>query len=262
MKEEITTGRFSERAVLVTGSGGDIGRSIAMQFAAEGAAVGVVDVDSTRISATLDAIHARGGRAVGLEADVSATHEVDSVIDTAVREFGRLDVLCNNAGILPLGSVEMTEEGDWDRCFAINAKGPFLCSKAALPHLLNSASGAIVNIASIGGLVGVVGMAAYSASKGALISLTRSMALETAGKGIRVNAICPGTVLTSVIREMAQARGDGDGDRGIALMTEKYPVGRLAAPEEIAKVAVFLASDDASFMTGSIVTADGGMTAQ
>jgi NAD(P)-dependent dehydrogenase (short-subunit alcohol dehydrogenase family) len=157
--------------------------------------------------------------------------------------------------------AEATEE-DWDRCFAVNVKGTFLCSKAAIPHLRDAGGGAIVNQGSVAGLVAVPNFAAYCAAKGAVVSLTRSMAIDLAPQRIRVNAICPGTVFTPLMEPMLRARGDGDLDAGLAKTLVKYPIGRLGTPEEIARVALFLSSDESSFMTGSIVTADGGMTAQ
>jgi NAD(P)-dependent dehydrogenase (short-subunit alcohol dehydrogenase family) len=179
-----------------------------------------------------------------------------------VDELGRLDVLYNNAGVNSAGSVVDATEDDWDRCFAVNAKGTFLCSRAAVPYLEEAGGGAIVNQGSVAGLVAVPNFAAYCAAKGAVVALTRSMAIDLAGRRIRVNAICPGTVFTPLMEPMLRARGDGDLEAGLAKTVVKYPIGRLGTPEEIARVALFLASDEASFLTGSIVTADGGMTAQ
>jgi NAD(P)-dependent dehydrogenase (short-subunit alcohol dehydrogenase family) len=247
---------------LITGAGSGIGRAAAELFAAEGAAVAVVDLIAEAAEETVAKITADGGQAVALAANVAVAAEVESAVARAVGELGRLDVLYNNAGVNSAGSVADATEDDWDRCFAVNAKGTFLCSRAAVPHLEEAGGGAIVNQGSVAGLVAVPNFAAYCAAKGAVVALTRSMAIDLAGRRIRVNAICPGTVFTPLMEPMLRARGDGDLEAGLAKTVVKYPIGRLGTPEEIARVALFLASDEASFLTGSIVTADGGMTAQ
>jgi NAD(P)-dependent dehydrogenase (short-subunit alcohol dehydrogenase family) len=247
---------------MITGAGSGIGRAAAELFAAEGATVAVVDLVADAAEETVGKITAGGGQALALAANVAVAAEVESAVARAVQELGRLDVLYNNAGVNSAGSVLDATEEDWDRCFAVNAKGTFLCSRAAVPHLEAAGGGAIVNQGSVAGLVAVPNFAAYCAAKGAVVALTRSMAIDLAGRRIRVNAICPGTVFTPLMEPMLRARGDGDLEAGLAKTVVKYPIGRLGTPEEIARVALFLASDEASFMTGSIVTADGGMTAQ
>ncbi|MDT4961747.1 MAG: hypothetical protein QOF87_1394 [Pseudonocardiales bacterium] len=256
------TGRLADRVALVTGGGSGIGLAAANLFAAEGAAVAVVDVRAEVADEAAGKIVAEGGRAIALVANVADAAEVAAAVDRAAAEFGRIDVLYNNAGVNSAGSVADAAEDDWDRCFDVNVKGTFLFSRAVVPHLRAAGGGAIVNQGSVAGLVGVPNFAAYCAAKGAVVALTRSMAIDLAPDGIRVNAICPGTVFTPLMEPMLRARGDGDLAAGLAKTVVKYPIGRLGNPEEIARVALFLASDDASFVTGSIVTADGGMTAQ
>jgi NAD(P)-dependent dehydrogenase (short-subunit alcohol dehydrogenase family) len=254
------TGRLAGKVALITGGGSGIGQATAVRFAAEGARVGVLDRSPEAAASTVELITAAGGSALALAADVSDAAQVSSAVEALVAEFGRLDVLYNNAGVDSRGSVAVAEEADWDRCFAVNVKGTFLTSQAALRHLGEGAS--IINQASVAGLVGVMNFAAYCSAKGAVIALTRSMAVDLAGRGVRVNVICPGTVYTPLMEPMLRARGDGDLAAGLAKTLVKYPIGRLGDPRDIANVALFLASDEASFMTGSVVTPDGGMTAQ
>jgi NAD(P)-dependent dehydrogenase (short-subunit alcohol dehydrogenase family) len=256
------SGQMEGRVALITGAGSGIGRAAAQRFAAEGCAVAVVDMVAAAAAETAGKIVAEGGRAISCPADITVDAEVRTAVDHAVEAFGSLDVLYNNAGVNSSGSVADATEEDWDRCFAVNAKGTFLCSRAAVEYLAASGSGAIVNQGSVAALVGVPRFAAYCAAKGAVVALTRSMAIDLAPRGIRVNAICPGTVFTPLMEPMLRARGDGDMEVGLARTVVKYPIGRLGTPEEIASAALFLASDQASFLTGSVLAADGGMTAQ
>jgi NAD(P)-dependent dehydrogenase (short-subunit alcohol dehydrogenase family) len=256
------TGKLDGKVALITGAGSGIGRASAELFAAEGAAVAVVDLRLDAAEETVAKILAAGGRALAIAANVTAAGEVDNAIAATVTQFGGLNVLYNNAGVDSTGSVATATQADWDRCFDVNAKGTFLCSRAAIPHLETAGGGAIVNQGSVAGLVGVPNFAAYCAAKGAVVALTRSMAIDLAARHIRVNVICPGTVFTTLMEPLLRARGDGDLEAGLAKTVAKYPIGRLGTPEEIARVALFLGSEDASFLTGSVITADGGMTAQ
>jgi len=256
------TGKLEGKAALITGAGSGIGRASAELFSSEGSAVAVVDLREDAARETADKISADGGRAVAVAADVTDADGIEAAVARIVSELGRLDIVYNNAGIGSTGSVADGTEEDWDRCLAVNAKGTFLTSRAAVPHLEASGGGAIVNQGSVAALVGVANFAAYCAAKGAVVSLTRSMAIDLAPRGIRVNVICPGTVFTPLMEPMLTARGGGDMAKGLALTVAKYPIGRLGTPEEIARVALFLACDDAAFVTGSTFAADGGMTAQ
>jgi NAD(P)-dependent dehydrogenase (short-subunit alcohol dehydrogenase family) len=253
--------RLEGKVALVTGAGSGIGQATALRFAAEGAAVAVVDVNADAAAHTAMMISKEDhGRALALAADVSAAEQIETAVGAAVAEFGRLDVVYNNAGVGSSGSVAVADVDEWERCFAVNVRGTFLCSRAALRHLGNG--GSIINQGSVSALVGVLDLAAYCAAKGAVVSLTRAMAVDLAPRGIRVNVICPGTVYTPLMEPLLRARGDGDVQTGLARTLVKYPLGRLGTPEDIANVALFLASDEASFLTGSVITPDGGMTAQ
>ena len=257
------TARLADRVALVTGAGSGIGLAAANLFAAEGAAVAVVDVRAEAADEAAGKIVAEGGRAVGLVANVADAAQVAAAVTRAAEEFGRIDVLYNNAGVNSAGSVADAAEDDWDRCFDVNVKGTYLFSRAVVPHLRAAGGGAIVNQGSVAGLVGVPNFAAYCAAKGAVVALTRSMAIDLAPDWDPGQRHLPGHgVHPADGADAARPRRRRPRRPGLAKTVVKYPIGRLGNPEEIARVALFLASDDASFITGSIVTADGGMTAQ
>lgn len=254
--------RLEGKAALITGGGSGIGRAAAELFASEGASVAVVDIDLAAAQETVAIVRRAGGTAVAVSGNVADATDISRAVNEAAAGLGRLDIVYNNAGVNSKGSVADAEESDWDRCFDVNVKGTFLTSKAAIPHLDASGGGAIVNQASVAALVAVAGFAAYCAAKGAVVSLTKSMAIDLAPRKIRVNALCPGTVYTPLMEPLMRMRGDGDLEAGLAKTALKYPIGRIGVPMEIAQAALFLASDDASFVTGSIFAVDGGMTAQ
>jgi NAD(P)-dependent dehydrogenase (short-subunit alcohol dehydrogenase family) len=251
-------GKLAGKVAVVTGAGSGIGRASAGLFAREGATVALIDLNAQAAKEAARQIAEDGGSALAIGADVCDPAQVDA----AFAEIGRVDVLYNNAGVNSSGSVIDATEEDWDRCFAVNAKGTFLCSRAAGRSMVAAGAGSIINQGSVAAVVGIANFASYCASKGAVVALTRSMSVDLAPRGVRVNVICPGTVYTPLMEPMLRARGDGDLAAGLALTTAKYPIGRLGTPDEIAAVALFLACDDSSFLTGSVITADGGMTSQ
>jgi meso-butanediol dehydrogenase/(S,S)-butanediol dehydrogenase/diacetyl reductase len=231
---------------LVTGGSNGIGAAIVARLAGEGA--NVLIADRTPPATTSDAIRY-------IATDVAKTDEVAAAVAAALGHWGRLDLLFNNAGVGAFGEISETDDATWDQVFAVNIRAIFLFCRAAIPAIRESGGGAIVNIASISGLGGDYGMGAYNASKGAVVNYTRSLALECAAHGIRVNALCPGLVDTAMSSPGLERPEDK------AQWLERIPLGRPAKPEEMASVAAFLASDDASYLTGSIVAADGGTTA-
>lgn len=253
------TGASSGRVAIVTGAGGGIGSASARLLAADGAAVALVDLRLDAAEAVAQEIKDAGGAAVALAADVSVEADVVAAVARTVETFGGVDVLVNNAGMALQGSIVDTSVDDWDRVQAVNLRGTFLFMKHAAPVLRDG--GAIVNIASVAALMVVREAAAYTAAKGGVVALTRMAAGEFAPR-LRVNCICPGTVLTDMPAEMLRNRGDGDAAVGAAITAQRYLLGRLGEADEIARTVLFLATAASSFLTGSVITADGGVTAQ
>ncbi|MCA1730136.1 MAG: SDR family oxidoreductase [Actinobacteria bacterium] len=243
---------------LVTGASNGIGRGIALRFAEEGAAVGVLDLDGASCERVADEIVQRGGRAVALVADVSNAGEVGSAVRTLTDTFGTPAVLVHNAAIMPPGTLDETAEEDWDHAFAVNAKGAYMTSRELIPLMRRAGGGTIIFMASVTGVIGLPGLAAYSATKGALISLTRAMAIDYAREGIRVNSVSPGTIDTPMTQNFVAEQKDPEETR--KAFDEMHPVGRIGTIEEVANVFVFLASDQSSFVTGANYSVDGGLS--
>ncbi len=251
-------GRFEGRVALVTGGGSGIGRATALAFSREGAKVVVSDVAEDGGQETVRMIEDTGGKALFVKADVTKAKDVERLVDRAVQTYGRLDCAHNNAGIAgPVAQVADYPEEEWDRVIAINLKGVWLSMKYELPQMLEQGGGAIVNTASIEGLVAVAGNSAYDASKHGVAGLTKTAAIEYARRNIRVNAVCPGYIDTPMVQEYFRTAP------GLEETTaDLHPIGRIGKPEEIAEAVVWLCSDAASFVTGHTMTVDGGYVAQ
>jgi NAD(P)-dependent dehydrogenase (short-subunit alcohol dehydrogenase family) len=241
--------RFDAKTVIVTGAGSGIGAEMARMFAEEGAVVFGADLDPSGVPSTCAA----------MKVDVSDSTEVESIVDRAVAETGRLDVMCNNAGTPSTADPISCTVEEWDRVFKVNARGVFLGTKHALPVMLRQGQGAIVNTASVAGIVGLPDRTAYCASKGAVISFTKQVAVQYAGTGVRCNCICPGTVDSPWVEGLLEQAEDPRQARDALIA--RQPMGRLGDPREIAAAAVYLASDDAAFITGTALVIDGGLLA-
>jgi NAD(P)-dependent dehydrogenase (short-subunit alcohol dehydrogenase family) len=254
----MTGTRFSDKVALVTGAGSGIGRASALAFGQAGARVVVVDIDAESAIETVRLIADAGATAILLKADVSSSSDVSSMVGETTRIFGRLDFAHNNAGIE--GEIAKTadcSEDNWDSVIATNLKSVWLCMKYEIGQMIRQGRGAIVNTSSVYGLSGCErGMPAYAASKHGIIGLTKTAALEYAGSGIRVNAVCPGAVNTPFRERLVAKSKEKSTD------SERYPLGRVAEPCEISDAVLWLCSDEASFITGTIMVVDGGLSAR
>lgn len=247
-----------QRVALVTGASSGIGRATALAFAEKGARVVVSDVQQAPGESTVREIRDKGGDAVFVKADVARADEIAALVERAVGTFGGLDFAFNNAGIegTMAATADCTED-NWDRTLAVNLKGTWLCMKYELRYMLARGGGVIVNCSSVAGLVGFQGLPAYTASKHGIVGLTRSAALEYAKSGIRVNAVCPGVIVTPMVERIVREHPEMH-----AGLTAGEPVGRMGVPEEVAAAVLWLCSDGASFVTGHAMAVDGGWVAQ
>lgn len=240
---------FLGDVVIVTGAGSGIGQEAATRFRAEGAVVVAADVQVDQVPECTEAVRV----------DVSEPEDVQALVEETLSRHGRVDILVNNAGIGSTTDILGCSVTEWDRVFAVNVRGPFLCMQAVLPHMLGRGKGVIVNVASVAGKIGLRDRAAYCASKGALIALTKQVAVQWADAGIRCNAVCPGTVDSPWVGRLLSEAPDPEERR--RELVARQPMGRLGQPQEIAQAIVYLASDAAGFMTGSELVIDGGIHA-
>ncbi|MFQ5862230.1 MAG: SDR family NAD(P)-dependent oxidoreductase [Candidatus Brocadiales bacterium] len=252
--------RLRDKVALVTGGGTGIGRATALVFAREGARVAVTGRRKGPLEETVFAIRSSGGKAILVEGDVSVARDTAEMVNKTTKNFSGIDILVNNAGVnYKSGGTIETEEDGWDIVMDINVKGIYQVSRSAVPEL-EKTRGNIVNIASIFGLIGYPKAIAYCASKGAVVNLTRSMALDLADKNIRVNCVCPGVVDTPMAREWIEKHGDYE--TVVKNILADYPIARIGRPEDIAHACLYLASDEASWVTGAILPVDGGFMAK
>jgi NAD(P)-dependent dehydrogenase (short-subunit alcohol dehydrogenase family) len=250
---------LNSKIALVTGAGSGIGAAIARRFAESGAFVYVVDIDESKGRQTADALTKDGLKAAFSRLDVSDEKACAALAEHVLKESGRLDILVNNAGIGHVGTILQTTAADMDRMYAVNVRGVFNLSRAFIGSMIEQGSGSIINMASIGGIVGITDRAAYTTTKFAVVGLTKAMALDHAKSGVRVNCICPARVETPFVK--ARIAEYPDPEKAYHDMSMSQPVGRMATPEEIAGAALYLAQDDSAFVTGSAFIIDGAFSA-
>jgi NAD(P)-dependent dehydrogenase (short-subunit alcohol dehydrogenase family) len=249
--------RLDGKVAAITGAGSGIGAAIARRFAQQGAAVAVLELDVAAGSAVRAELEAAGADAVCLPCDVTQDAQVRAAFAAVQQRFGRLDLLVNNAGIGHVGTAETTGEADFDRLFAVNVKGVFLCTRAALPLLVQS-RGAICNLASIASLIGVADRFAYSMTKGAVLTMTKSVAIDYLQAGVRCNCVCPARVHTPFVDGYLQRNYPGREEAVFRQLSQWQPMGRMGTPQEVADLVLYLCSDEAAFVTGQAVPLDGG----
>lgn len=251
--------RLAGKVALVTGGGTGIGRAIALAFAREGAKVAVAGRRVEKLRETVAELEKCGGEGLAIACDVSNARDAENAVREAATNFGRLNVLVNNAGVLHAASIEGTSEEEWDRLMTINLKGPFLMCKAALPEFRKAGGGTLVNVGSVLGLIAMKDRAAYCASKGGLTLLTKAMAVDHAQENVRANCICPSIVETELVAGLFAGSPEGKALRDARIAS--IPLGRMGRPVDVAEMAVFLASEESSWLTGAAIPLDGGLSA-
>lgn len=251
-------GRLTGRIAVVSGAANGIGRGIALRLAREGAAIGIVDTDASGCASLHGEICDGGGEAMPLVADVGNTGAVRHAINSLAEKLGPPTIAVHSAAIMPTGTILETDEQEWERMYAVNVKGAYTLCREVIPHMLRAGHGSIILMASIAGIRGLPGLAAYSSTKGALIALSRALAIDYAQNGIRANAVAPGTIDSPMLHRFVAAQADPEKTRRV--FDEVQPRGRIGTIEEVANVVTFLASDEASLINGAIITADGGMS--
>lgn len=256
--------RLDNKVALITGAGSGIGREIALLYGRQGARVLIADINLEAANQVVSEIQSQEGVAFAVSLNVADEEQVRSTFEQVVQDHGRLDILVNNAGVSHVGNILETSLEDWQRVMGVNAGGVFLCSKYALVHMLaqKPQGGVLVNIASVAGMISVDRRFPYGASKGAVISMTRSIAIDFVSQGIRANAICPGTVHTPFVEGFLARNFPDTKDEMRQQLHARQPIGRMGRPDEIASAALYLASDEAAFVTGSTLVIDGGWTAK
>jgi NAD(P)-dependent dehydrogenase (short-subunit alcohol dehydrogenase family) len=252
-------GRLAGKAAVVTGAANGIGRATALVFADEGARLVATDIDAAGLDSLRGELEAKGADTATVVGDVSRDADARAMIGACVERYGRIDVLVANAGVIPLGAITESTADDWDRVMSIDGRGMFLTCKYAIEAMLTTGGGSIVCLSSISGMAGQARQSTYGPAKFAASGLTKHLAVEWADKGIRVNAVAPGTIRTEAVRRLPEQPG---GAEYIEEIRKNHPMGRLGEPEEVAKAIAFLASDDASFITGAILAVDGGYLAR
>ena len=253
---------LSGKVAVVTGGGSGIGQAISTLFGRQGAQVVVLDRDLQAANDTASAINSSGGSADVVVCDVSDAARVKSTFSTIVARTRRLDILINNAGVAHVGNIERTAEDDFDRLYRVNVKGVYLCSQAAVPVMVEQGGGVILNMASIVSFIGVADRFAYSMTKGAVLTMTKSVAIDYVKHGVRCNCICPARIHTPFVDGFVKKNYPGREDAVLQELSDYQPMGRMGTPEEVAYLALYLCSDEASFVTGQAYPLDGGVLNQ